>query len=54
MIAFFNETGIKAKTTAPYNPQMNGKAKRLIRTIMSACGRCFWSTSWRGRCERSC
>jgi len=34
MIAFFNETGIKAETTAPYNPQMNGKAERLNRTIM--------------------
>jgi len=34
MIAFFNETGIKAETTAPYNPQMNGKAERLIRKIM--------------------
>jgi len=34
MIAFFNETGIKAETTAPYNPQMSGKAERLYRTIM--------------------
>jgi len=26
MVSWFKETGIKAETTAPYNPQMNGKA----------------------------
>ena len=34
MVAFFNNTGIKAETTAPYNPQMNGKAERLNRTVV--------------------
>jgi len=34
MVAFFNNTGIKAETTAPYNPQVNGKAERLNQTIM--------------------
>jgi len=34
MRAFFAEKGIKAETTAPYNPQMNGKAERLNRTIV--------------------
>jgi len=34
MVKFFNDTGIKAETTPPYNPQMNGKAERLNRTIM--------------------
>jgi len=34
MRAFFAEKGIKAETTASYNPQMNGKAERLNRTIV--------------------
>jgi len=34
MQAFFKRTGLKVETSAPYTPQMNGKAERLNRTIV--------------------
>jgi len=35
MIAYFQKTEIRVEPTAPYSPQMNGKADRLNHTILA-------------------